>query len=125
MATDARAGFSMVEVMVAIIVLAVGVVGLAGTTLYLTRLVTIGDLMTERGAAFQTVVDRIQAMPYNNVTSGTDSVGIYEVTWDAVDAGSQNKIVTVITTGPGLTRGVAPANDPQAVDTFTFRILRR
>ncbi len=115
----------MVEVIVAIIVLAVGVLGLAGTTAYLVRQITLGDLMTERAVAFQTIFDRLQAMPYNNVTTGTDSVGVFAIRWQAVNAGSQNKIVTVVTTGPGMSRGVMPTNNPQRVDTFTFRLLRK
>lgn len=119
-----RAGFSMVEVVVAIMVLAIGVLGLAGTTAYIVRQITLGDLMTERSVAFQTIIDRIQAMPYANVTSGTDSVGVFEVSWNAVNSGSQNKIVTITTTGPGIGGTSFPTNDPQVVETFTFRILR-
>lgn len=120
-----RAGFSMVEVIVAIMVLAVGVLGLAGTTAYLVRQITLGDLMTERAVAFQTVFDRLQAMPYNNVTSGTDSVGVFAVRWNSVNSGSQNKIVTVWTVGPGMGGTAFPTNNPQRVDSFTFRLLRK
>ena len=122
---DARAGFSLIEVILAMTILAIGVLGLAATTGHVVRQITLGDLMTERAVAFQTVVDRIQAMPYNNVTSGTDSVGVFAVSWDAVNAGSQNKIVTVVTVGPGLGGTSFPTNDPQVVDSFEFRILRR
>jgi prepilin-type N-terminal cleavage/methylation domain-containing protein len=120
-----RGGFSMVEVIIAIVILAVGVLGLAGTTAYIVRQVTLADLMTERSAAFQTIVDRIQSLPFDNVTTGSDSVGIFAVTWDAVLDGPQNKIVTIVTTGPGLGGTTVPTNDPQVVDTFIFRVLRR
>jgi prepilin-type N-terminal cleavage/methylation domain-containing protein len=120
-----RGGFSMVEVIIAIVILAVGVLGLAGTTAYIVRQVTLADLMTERSAAFQTIVDRIQSLPFDNVTSGSDSVGIFAVTWDGVLDGPQNKIVTIVTTGPGLGGTTVPTNDPQVVDTFIFRVLRR
>jgi prepilin-type N-terminal cleavage/methylation domain-containing protein len=120
-----RSGFSMIEVIIAMVILAVGVLGLAGTTAYIVRQVTLADLMTERSAAFQTIVDRIQSLPFDNVTSGSDSVGIFAVTWDAVLDGPQNKIVTIVTTGPGLGGTTVPTNDPQVVDTFTFRVLRR
>ena len=119
-----RGGFTVVEVIIAMIILTIGVLGLAGTTAFFVNQVTQSDLMTERSTAFQTIVDRIQSMPYDSVTSGSDSVGIYAVTWSSVDNGSQNKTVTIITTGPG-TRGAPPVNDPQVVDTFSFRVLRR
>ena len=122
-----RGGFSMVEVIIAMIILTVGVLGLAGTTAFIVRQVTLSDLMTERAAAFQTVVDRLQSLPYDSVGSGSDSIGIFATTWTSVASGGQNKIVTIITTGPGMTSvaGGAPFNAPQVVDTFTFRILRR
>jgi Tfp pilus assembly protein PilV len=115
----------MIEVIVAIVILTIGVLGLAGTTAYIVRQITLGDLMTERAVAFQTVVDRIQSLPYASVTSGADSVGIFAVKWEAVNAGPQNKIVTVVTSGPGMGGTSFPTSNPQVVDTFTFRVLRR
>ena len=122
---NSRAGFSMVEVIIAMIILTVGVLGLAGTTGYIVRNVTLSDLMTERSAAFQTIVDRIQSLPFDSVGSGTDSVGIFEVQWSSALDGPQNKIVTIVTLGPGLGGTTFPTNDPQVADTFQFRVLRR
>jgi prepilin-type N-terminal cleavage/methylation domain-containing protein len=120
-----RAGFSMVEVIIAMVILAVGVLGLAGTTAYIVRNVTYADLMTERAAAFQTIVDRIQSLPFDSVGSGSDSVGIFAVTWSSTLDGPQNKIVEIVTVGPGVLRANIPLNNPQVVDTFEFRVLRR
>lgn len=118
-------GFTLVELVIAMIVLTVGVLGLAGTTAYSVRQVTLADLMTERSAAFQTTIDRLQSLPYDNVTSGSDSVGVFAVKWSSVDAGAQNKIVSIYTAGPGLDRNAAfPMLSPSVVDTFVFRILR-
>lgn len=119
-----RAGFTVIEVVIAMVILTIGVLGLAGTTAFFVRQVTISDLMTERTAAFQTIVDRLQSLPYDSVTSGSDSVGIFAATWSSVNNGSQYKTVTIITTGPG-TRGAPPLSDPQVVDTFSFQVLRR
>lgn len=124
--TADRQGFTMVEVIIAIVVLAIGVLGLAGTTAYIVRQITLADLMTERAAAFQTTIDRIQSLPYANVTAGADSVGVFAVRWTAVDNGAQNKTVTILTFGPGLDRSAPfPALGSRVVDTFTFRVLRR
>lgn len=115
----------MVEVIIAIVILAIGVLGLGGTTAYIVRQTTLSDLITERSAAFQTIIDRLQSLPYDSVDSGSDSVGVFAITWSSVDDGPQNKIVTIVTVGPGLGGTVAPTNNPQAADTFQFRILRR
>ena len=119
-----RGGFTIVEVIIAMIILTVGVLGLAGTTAYFVRQTTLSSLMTERSTAFQTILDRLQSQEYDSVTAGTDSVGIYLVRWTSTNNGSQNKTVTLITVGPG-TRGAPPRSDPQVVDTFQFRLLRR
>lgn len=124
--TGDRRGFTIVEVVIALIVLTVGVLGLAGTTAYIVRQVTLADVMTKRAAAFQTTIDHLQALPYANVTSGSDSVGDYSVQWTAVDDGSQSRIVTIVTVGPGLTTvaGAFPYLASQVADTFKFRVLR-
>ena len=120
-----RGGFSLIEVIIAMMILTIGVLGLAGTTAFLVRQVSLSDLMTERAAAFQTVIDRLQAVPYNSVTSGTDSVGVFAIRWTSVDDGPQNKIVTMVTVGPGVIGMVSASSSPQVTDTFQFRLLRR
>lgn len=119
-----RGGFSVIEVIIAMVILTIGVLGLAGTTAYIVRQITLSDLMTERSVAFQTIVERLQSLPYDSVTAGSDSVGIFAVRWNSTPNGSQNKTVTIWTAGPGMS-GNPPNNNPQVVDSFTFRILRR
>jgi len=119
-----RGGFSLIEVIIATVILTAGLLGMAGTTGYIVRTVTLSDLMTERSTAFQTVVDRLQSLPYDSVTSGADSVGIFAVSWTTTTDGPQNKILSVVTVGPGLSGGPFPGQDPQVTDTFTFRLLR-
>ena len=122
----AKGGFTVVEVIIAMVILAIGVLGLAGTTAYIVRQITLSDLMTERTVAFQTIVDRLQSLPYDSVTAGADTIGIYSVSWSSTNNGSQNKTVTIVTQGPGMSTATgAPFNDPAVIDTFTFRILRR
>lgn len=120
----ARAGFTMVEVIIAIVILTIGLLGLAGSTGYLVRTVTLGDLLTERTFASQTIIDRLQSLPYDNVVNGTDTVGVFAVDWDAVDDGPQSKILTVVTIGPGLSPGGMGNLAPAVADTFVFRVLR-
>lgn len=115
----------MVEVIVAIVILTVGVLGLGGTTAHIVRQITLSDLMTERAAAFQSTIDRLQSVPYDSVSTGSDSVGVFAIRWNSVADGPQNKIVTIVTVGPGLGGTAYPTNDPQAADTFRIRILRR
>jgi len=121
-----RGGFTIVEIVIALIVLTVGVLGMAGTTAYVVRQVTLANVMTKRAAAFQTTIDHLQALPYASVTSGSDSVGDYAISWTAVNDGSQSRIVTIVTAGPGLATvaGTFPFLASEVADTFKFRVLR-
>jgi prepilin-type N-terminal cleavage/methylation domain-containing protein len=119
-----RAGFTLIEIIIAMVILTIGLLGLAGATGYMVRTVTLGDLMTERSAAFQSTIDRLQSLPYDNVTTGTDSVGVYAVSWSSADDGPQSKLVTIVTLGPGVVPGAAHLQSPSVADTFVFRILR-
>lgn len=120
-----QGGFTMVEVIIAIMVLAIGVLGLAGTTAYVVRQVTLADLMTERAVALQTVVERLQATSFPSVGSGSDSVGVFYVRWGSVSESSTSKVVTVITVGPGLGGTTFPTLGPNVADTFQFRVISR
>lgn len=120
-----RAGFSMVEVIIAIIILTVGVLGLAGSTAYIVRQITFSDLLTERSVAFQTVIDRLQSLPYDSVADGDDSIGVFYIRWEVTPDGPQSKMVRLWTTGPGMANAPVPTNNPQHVDSFDFRVLRR
>jgi len=121
-ARTSRDGFTLVEVVIAVVILAVGVLGLAGATAYQVRQVTLSDLMTERSIAFQQTVDRLQSVPFDNVTSGSDSVGIFLIRWNSTQETPQSKMVRIWTVGPGLRGNL---QNPQVIDSFDFRILRR
>ncbi len=121
---SSRAGFSMVEVIIAMMILTVGVLGLAGTTAHIVRQTTLADLITERSVAFQSIIDRLQALPYDSVVNNTDSVGIFRLRWTVTPDGPQSKMVRIWTRGPGIS-GRPPMNNPVKVDSFDFRILRR
>jgi prepilin-type N-terminal cleavage/methylation domain-containing protein len=121
----ARRGFSMVEVIIAVVILSIGVLGLAGSTGHMVRQVTLADLQTERSVAFQMIVDRLQSLPYDSVTAGSDSVGVFALRWRVTPDGPQSKMVRIFTLGPGIGGTTSVTNNPQQLDSFDFRILRR
>ena len=123
---SSRAGFTMVEVIIAIIVLAFGLLGMAGTTALVVRQVNLADVATERSAALQTTLERLRALPYDSVTTGSDSVGIFDVDWSVASFANQWKTIRVITTGPGMASGAGgfPMLTASVPDTFNYRIIR-
>lgn len=120
---EGQQGFTIIEVIVAIIVLAVGLLGLAGTTVLVVRQTTLADVTSDRAAALQTTIEKIRATPFDSVTSGSESTGLYQVAWN-VRQGNRWKSVEVVTTGPGLARiSGRPVVSHSVSDTFTYRII--
>jgi prepilin-type N-terminal cleavage/methylation domain-containing protein len=121
-ARKARAGFTLVEVLVALIILTVGVLGLAGTTALAVRQVTVADITAERATALQSVIERLRSQPYANLAS--DSIGRFGVTW-TVTAAPRSTEVEIVTVGPGAAMGSAMAGlRAEVADTFQYRIVR-
>lgn len=121
-----RGGFTMVEVIFAIMILAIGLMGMAGTTALVVRQVTMADLATERSVALQTTLEQLQATPFDRLADGSDSVGIYRVDWDVTVPTGWWAQVEIVTTGPGLAENGSSglAVMPNVPDTFVHRILR-
>jgi len=118
-----RGGFTIVELLVAMVILTVGLLAFAGTTMFLIRQVTLAHLTTARTMAVQSVVETLRSTPYDNVTSGDDEVGDYQLTWEATVEGS-TRAVQIISVGPGPARGRSGGLSAHAIDTFSYRILQ-
>jgi len=114
----------LIEVIVALVILAVGVLGLAGTTALVVKQVTLADVATERAAALETVIERVRAMDFDSVGDGADTVGSFTANWSSTDFGT-SKLVTVVTLGPGLQTGTGnmPHLSNSVADTFVYRVI--
>ena len=127
MAAKRANGFSLVELVIAIMILAIGVLGMAGTTALVVKQVTLADINTERAAAYQGAIERIRATNANQLTSGSQTSGSFSVAWTLTDSTSLSKTVRIITTGPGLikdTSAVLPAIGSGVQDTITIIVLK-
>ena len=116
-------GFSLVELMVALVILAVGVLGLAGVTAFTIQKVTVSELDTKRGAALQTAIEQLRATPLDSLTNGSDTIDVFVVDWTVTDNGTY-ATAEIVTSGPGLEP--AAEGDPMpeisgaVADTFTY-----
>ena len=126
--TRAKAGFSLVELIMAIFVLAFGVLGLATTTLFVTRQLTLSEVTTARAVAIQSVMERIRSTPYNSISVGGDTIGPIVVSWTVTASTAQTTDVRIVTVGPGqvsLSEGQPiPMLSNAVADTLMFRLLR-
>jgi len=120
-----EAGFSLVELMVALVILAVGVLGLAGVTAFTIQKVTVAELDTKRGAALQTAVEQLRATPLDSLQAGSDTVGAFVVDWTVTDNGTY-ATAQIVTTGPGLEAtsdgDPMPEISAAVADTFTYTL---
>lgn len=120
-----RAGFSLVEVMVALVILTVGVLAMATTTGWVGLQVHAADVRTERNVAYQQVIESLRALNYDSVKdraySSAETIGAFKVWWevDSLAWGLAN--VELYTEGPGWANGVRSTT---ARDTISVRIAR-
>ena len=118
----AREGFTIVEVLIAIVILAVGMLALATTSIFATTQVKVADLKTEQSLAVQEAVEQLRAGPYASVVSRPFSnavvAGSYRVWWGVNQLNPNLRRVNVFTQGPGYISG----RGWTSVDTDTFTV---
>ena len=119
-------GFSLVELMVALVILAVGMLALAATTGYLIVQVQVSNLRTQRATAVQQVVEELRATQFTDINSlakgSAETVGEFQVWWQVSNAGANLRRVTVYTEGPGYNLGEGWTQVRQ--DSFSISLAR-
>jgi len=121
-------GFTLVEIVIALLVLTLGALALAASTISVVRQGLMADLKTERVAARRAVIETIHALPYEDVDTGADTLGKYVVAWSVRTQTSALKELAIVTEGPAVVADMS-ATGPGAIqsdvtDTLTYRIVR-
>lgn len=119
---NTRDGFSLVEVVVALVVLTVGIFAMAASTGYVTTQIKIAELRTERMAAVHQAAETLRSVDWDHLSATCDTAsytaGSFAVTCDASTSGDLSTI-TLVSTGPGWNAG---AWDTSLPDTFQITI---
>lgn len=132
MSVRQQGGFSIVEVLIAIVILAVGMLALATTSIYATTQVRVADLKTERSLAAQEFIEQLRAGPWTSVTTRPQAsavrTGSYDVWWTVTNLNASLRRVDVITRGPGYRTWRVGGKTRSgwtnaAVDTFRVEIV--
>jgi prepilin-type N-terminal cleavage/methylation domain-containing protein len=113
--TDAAAGrarangFSLVEVVVAMLILTVGLLAMAATSGYMAVQIRVADLRTERMAAVQQVIEDLRSLPFDELEprpkASAASVGAFRVWWDLEPQGTNLVELRIHSEGPGYRAG--------------------
>jgi prepilin-type N-terminal cleavage/methylation domain-containing protein len=116
-------GFSLVEILIATMVLTVGLLAMAASTAYVATHLKSTSYTTQRTQAKERMVEELRATTYANVaTSNTArTVGRFSMTWNVSTAGLAKR-VSLITSGPAYL-GRSKGQRTTVVDTMSFSIL--
>lgn len=120
-----RGGFSLIEVIVAMMVLSVGLLGLAAGTGWMIRTAHFGELETKRSAALQSAVEEVRAS--GGPENGSGTFGDYTVEWVVGSTDALTAEVEFVVVGPGrvpAAEGGMPTASDSVADTFNLRIMR-
>lgn len=115
----------MVELVIALIVLTVGLLGMAGTTAWVVRQSTLAQMTSKRTAAVESVVERLRATPYDDLAAGVDTLEGYHLSW-TVTSGTRSTEITIFSRGPGLdgSAGGLPHLTGSVRDSLVYRVGR-
>jgi Tfp pilus assembly protein PilV len=109
-------GFTIVEVLIAMLVLTVGLLGLASTAGYVTRMVGQGNRFTEAATLANREFEILRAGGCSAMTNGSRTSGQFSVSWTvtSVSSGKANQIQVTVT---------SPTGSGTRTDTFTSTVL--
>lgn len=122
-AKNKRDGFSLVEVVVAILVLSFGLLAMAASTGYVATQLRSTTWDTQRNLARQQVIESLRATIFANVTTNSTgrAIGPYTVRWNVTNVSSAQRRVQIITTGPAY-RQSSRKTMTTVVDTATITL---
>ena len=89
-------GFALVELVVAVLVLTVGVLALAGTAAAVSRMVAWGQRLGGSAGAAQARLEALRSGGCGSLADGRDSVGPYQLRWTVVTAGSLRTVALTV-----------------------------
>ena len=106
-------GFTLIEILVALVILSIALLALAGLMVTTTKNSSFGGRMTEAATFAQDLLEQLRASPWANVVSGADqkmgSTGInYTRNWNVVPnpPGTQRWVTITVNWNDGVNRSI-------------------
>ncbi len=98
-----RDGASFVELVVAIVIFAIAVLGMVHMGLVAGQQARAGELATDMWTVAQLKLEEIKATDFDSISGGADSIRGYPVSWTV--SGADPKSVTLFITRPSVLGG--------------------
>ena len=116
-------GFSLVEILIATMVMTFGLLAMASSTAYVSAQLKSTTYETQRTQAKERIVEQLRATPWVNISTRTSALSVdrYSVTWN-VTTNSLTKTVSLFTSGPAY-RGKSKGMRTTVIDTMVFDIV--
>ena len=109
----ASKGFSLIEILVALVIFSIALLALASFMVSSTKINSFGSHMTEATIFAQDVVEQLRVSPWANVVSGADqrtgSTGVnYVRNWNVVPnpTGSQRWVTITVNWSDGVNHSI-------------------
>jgi prepilin-type N-terminal cleavage/methylation domain-containing protein len=97
-------GFSLIELIVAILILTVGILGLAATAGQVTKMVAWGGRYGASSVVAAAELEQLRATPCASLaSSGTATKGIYSLSWTVTASGNLRTLTLTVTYPNGKT----------------------
>jgi type IV pilus assembly protein PilV len=94
-------GFTVVEVLIAVLILSVGLLGLVGTAAVTTRMIGQGHRYSEASALAAQRFEMLRSQPCPSMSGGSTSEGRFVVTWTLQTVASgRAQAVTLVVESP-------------------------
>lgn len=122
--TAVPGGFSLVEIIAAIMILSAGLLAMAASMTFVSAQLRSSAFDTQRNLARQQVIEQLRGTVFSDVTTNSTgvTVGRYTVTWAVTsNAAGALRTVQVFTSGPAYRSGTGARTVVQ--DTAMFQIV--
>ena len=99
--TKNRDGFTVIEVIIAIVILSIGLLGLTATAASVTRMVAQGQRYNRASALANERFERVRALRCTAMTAGSSTQGNYTIAWTVTSvSGGRGREIGVSVTSP-------------------------
>jgi len=123
--SKARGGFSLVEVVVAMVILTIGILAMVGSTGIVFLQLKDSGRATERALALQQVIEQMRSQPFDSVRTQAETattIGDFRLWWRVTPVSTALKNVEIISEGPGIDSKMKWSATVR--DTFGINIVR-